>query len=69
MNPKNIRLHESTITLANTTELAVRVISDIAGNEISNTISGDSLTSDALRAMIISRIAHNASKMSKRASK
>ena len=64
MNVQNIRVHQSMITLANTTELAVRVIRDIAGNDISNSINGNSLTSDALRALIVSRIQRNTTRMS-----
>lgn len=50
------KLQRSTATLANATELATRVILEIAGNDISNSISGEPATMEVLNNIVLGRI-------------
>lgn len=44
MNIEAARLERSTVTVANAIELTAQVIRSIAGNEISNTLNGETIT-------------------------
>jgi hypothetical protein len=54
MNIQQERTFKSLITLSNLVEVATRVITEIAGNDISNAINGNLLTTGAFKALIIS---------------
>jgi ligand-binding sensor protein len=51
-NLNSERTEKSLVVLANATEVIAAVISDISGNDISNSINGTQLTRQAVRSMI-----------------
>lgn len=63
MSVANIRIQRSVETVANATELATRVIKELTGKDISDSLNNNPLTLDGLRALIVSRIQYNAEKM------
>ena len=52
----SLRREKSLMTLANANELASRIIRQIAGNDISNTIQGQPATMEVLTNIALSRI-------------
>ena len=54
-NLKQQRVEKSLVALANATELASSIITEIAGNDISNSINGSTITRNAARTLIQSR--------------
>lgn len=55
------RTRVSAVTLANATDLATRIVKNLAGNEVASSIDNNRLTSEAVRCLIISRMGHNLS--------
>lgn len=62
MSVANQRIQRSIVTVSNSTELAARIVRELAGSDIANSIGNNSLTYGALCAMIKARIRHNLSK-------
>lgn len=56
LDPMTLRMQRSLVTLANSVELTASVVKELAGSEIASTLAGDSLTNDALRVLILSRL-------------
>jgi hypothetical protein len=55
--PLNImKQSASELTLSNAVELASSVIKDIAGNDISNSLNGTSITKDLIQTLVLQRI-------------
>ena len=49
------RIRESSIPLANGVELVANIITEIAGNDISNSINNDNITLQKIRCLAASR--------------
>ena len=56
VNIAAMRLERSTSALANGVELAVNVVRAIAGNDVANTLHGESVTQEAASRLIIARV-------------
>ena len=63
MSVANLRIQQSITTIGNTAELAVRIVKDLAGDDIASSISNSSLTNDAVRSLVLTRMQHNITKM------
>lgn len=53
------KLLQGTITLANAAELVSKVVREMAGNDISNSLNGANATSEILYALSLQRIVKN----------
>lgn len=59
----DLNRQKTTLVLANAGEIAARVIGRIAGEEISNTIHGESATKSKIASLVIGKIAKNIESM------
>lgn len=50
-----IKQKQSGVVLSNLTDIVVGVISEIAGNDLANTIEGERATKEMLRALVVQR--------------
>lgn len=57
------RTRVSAVTLANATDLATRIVKNLAGKEVASSIDNNRLTSDAVRCLVVSRLNRNLSLM------
>ncbi len=55
----NERVEQSTVVLANATELVTRIVLDAAGNDIANTLNGTKVSSNTLRTLVNARMKRN----------
>lgn len=53
------KLLQGTITLANSIELVAKVVREMAGNDISNSLNGENATSEVLYGLSVQRIKKN----------
>jgi FixJ family two-component response regulator len=57
------RARASVVTLGNAADLATRIVKDLAGGDIAQSINKSALTSEAVRCLVVSRMQRNISKL------
>lgn len=62
MQNNNLNIRNNAIVLANIAELTLGIINNISGNDVSNTLEGEKITNDSIRAIIFQKIYHDINK-------
>lgn len=56
INVKAMRLERSTSAVANAVELTAHVIRSVSGNDVANSLNGETVTFEALSRLVVARI-------------
>ncbi len=48
--------HQNLAVIANLTDLAAGIVSEVAGNEISNRLNGEMVTGSSLRELVVAKV-------------
>ncbi len=59
MNIAAMRIERSTSAVANAVELTAQIVRRTAGNEVANTLHGETVTFEALSRLVVARIHKN----------